>query len=96
MTAAVVVRNTPTDQRVSRDEATSTEISTLIERSYNAFNELYEPGDFEQFPWLEANLAKVEMMADRYSAEKLHAWLTSLYKRYRSAKRGAAAQSTHH
>ena len=78
---------------VRHDEETINEIAELVERSYHAFNELYEAGDFERFPWLQKNLSKVEVIADSYSPEKLHAWLSSLYKRYRSAKRGDAVRS---
>jgi hypothetical protein len=78
----------PARKSAARVSSCKDSITELIQKSYAAFAELYEAGDYAKFSWLPSQLDKVEQMADSMPEEKLHEWLSSLYKRYRTAKKG--------
>lgn len=84
----IVAATKPVRKSVSRVSTCKDSINDLIQKSYAAFAELYEAGDFEKYTWLPSQLERAERLADSMPEEKLHELLSSLYKRYRMMKKG--------
>jgi hypothetical protein len=57
----------------------------LFQSAYRAFAELFEPGDFQRFPWLDQGLREVESEGG-LTLEEIRGRLKQLYLRYKRAK----------
>ena len=90
MAAKVIPNTSPsvTPNTSDRAEADLEAKAELFRRAFRAFAQLYKPGDFRRYPWLDEGLRTVEDQADGLSVEAIRGRLRELYLRFKRAKAG--------